>query len=232
MDDEAIGDCVAAYSRAAALAMRIGFDAVEIHGAHGFLIDQFFWESTNLRTDRWGGPTIGDRTRFAAEVVRAVRSAIGADVALFMKISQLKEQDYTVKLATNPDELLRWLGPLRDAGVDVFDCSQRRFWEPEFPDSGSDLNLAGWVKRELSVPTITLGSVGLANDAMAFFGGEAAERDRLDELVRRFERGDFDLVGVARSILADPDWVRTARSGALDDLLPIDVHQLDLGLDL
>lgn len=228
MTDDAIDGCIRAYGDAATLATSIGFDAIEIHGAHGFLIDQFFWNGTNTRDDRWGGPSIGERTAFATQVVKAVREAIGPERPLFMKVSQWKEQDYSAKLALSPAELIDWLGPLRDAGVDVFHCSQRRFWEPEFP--GSDLNLAGWVKRELDVATVTIGSVGLSNDVMAFFGGEVAQRRPLDELVRRFDRGDFDLVGVARAVLADPDWVRTVRAGTAGRLAPIDAADLDLGL--
>jgi 2,4-dienoyl-CoA reductase-like NADH-dependent reductase (Old Yellow Enzyme family) len=209
LSDEQIADCIEEYAKAAALGKEIGFDAIEVHGAHGFLIDQFFWGGTNQRTDKWGGKTLAERSLFAIEVVKAVRAAIGEDMAMLMRFSQWKEQDYEVKLASTPEELEAWLGPLKEAGVDIFDCSQRRFWEAEF--DGSDLNFAGWVKKVLDVPTITVGSVGLSNDVMSFFHGEKAERAPLDDLIRRFERGDFDMVAVARALLADPNWVKTIR---------------------
>jgi 2,4-dienoyl-CoA reductase-like NADH-dependent reductase (Old Yellow Enzyme family) len=228
MTDAAVEATVEAFGRAAALAVSIGFDSVEIHGAHGFLIDQFFWEVTNRRTDRWGGPSIRERSAFAAAVVAAVRAAIGEDVALLMKVSQWKEQDFFFKMAPTPDDLTEWLGPLADAGVDVFDCSTRRFWIPEF--EGSDLNLAGWVKRELGVPTISMGSVGLSNDVMDFFGGETSQRTPLDELVRRFERGDFDLVGIGRTLLSDPHWLGRVRAGTHLDDAPLNIADLNLGV--
>lgn len=229
MTEEQIAACIDAFGRAAALAVEAGCDAVEVHGAHGFLIDQFFWDGTNLRDDHWGGPTIVERSRFAVEVVRAVRAAIGDDTPLFLKVSQWKEQDYKSKLAKTPGELVDWLGPLADAGVDVFDCSQRRFWEPEF--EGSDMNFAGWVRQEIGVPTITIGSVGLSNDVMSFFAGEVSERRPIDELLRRFERGDFDLVALGRIALNDPTWVSRLRQGDFGGD-PMDVADLDLNIEL
>jgi 2,4-dienoyl-CoA reductase-like NADH-dependent reductase (Old Yellow Enzyme family) len=75
--DEAVADTIAAFARAAADAKRLGFDTFEIHGAHGYLIDQFFWSGTNLRQDRFGGATLAERSRFAAEVLHAMRAAVG-----------------------------------------------------------------------------------------------------------------------------------------------------------
>lgn len=229
MTDTEIGECIDAFGEAAARARALGFDAVEIHGAHGFLIDEFFWDGTNLRTDRWGGATLAERTAFAVEVVRAVRSAVGPELPILMRVSQWKEQDYGVKLARTPGELVEWLGPLVDAGVDVLHCSQRRFWLPEFPEL-DDRNLAGWVRSELGVPTITVGSVGLDTDVMSFFNGVEARAAPLDELVRRFERGDFDLVAVGRAILADARWVDHVRetAGAAPRGGPIRLGDLDL----
>jgi 2,4-dienoyl-CoA reductase-like NADH-dependent reductase (Old Yellow Enzyme family) len=226
MGPTAIEACIDAFGRAAHAACVLGFDAVEIHAAHGFLIDQFFWDVTNRREDKWGGSTLAERSRFAVEIVRAVRAAVDDTMPVFLRISQWKEQDYKARLAESPGELVDWLGPLVDAGVDVVHCSQRRFWLPEF--AGSDLNLAGWVRRELGVPTVTVGSVGLDVDVMSFFDGALARPAPLDELVRRFERGDFDLVSVGRALLADPDWVSRVRAGEAGSMPPIDVKKLDL----
>ncbi|MFX8824893.1 hypothetical protein ABTM64_20340, partial [Acinetobacter baumannii] len=85
-----------------------------------------------------------------------------------------KQQDYSAKLAHTPDELAAFLQPLVDAGADIFHCSTRRFWEPEF--EGSDLNLAGWSKKLTGKPTITVGSVGLkGGDFIQSYKGESAE---------------------------------------------------------
>jgi 2,4-dienoyl-CoA reductase-like NADH-dependent reductase (Old Yellow Enzyme family) len=67
MSEEAIADTIAEFGHAASRALSPGFDLVEVHGAHGFLIDQFFWAGTNLREDKWGGARIGERVRFAVE---------------------------------------------------------------------------------------------------------------------------------------------------------------------
>jgi 2,4-dienoyl-CoA reductase-like NADH-dependent reductase (Old Yellow Enzyme family) len=109
-----------------------------------------------------------------------------------------------------------WLVPLTGAGVDIFHCSQRRFWEPEF--IGSDLNFAGWVKKLTGKTTITVGSVGLSGDFLAAFRGETSRPSPLDELLRRFDRGDFDLVGVGRALLADPGWARKVHAGLSSEL--------------
>lgn len=223
MTESQIADCIEAFARATVMANEIGFDSVEVHAAHGFLLDQFFWEGTNQRKDEWGGKTLAERSRFALEVVKAVKAELDPQAPLFMRISQWKEQDYSVKLANSPRELEAWLMPFVDAGVDILDCSQRRFWEPEF--EGSPLNLAGWVKKVTGLPVITTGSVGLSTDVMSFLFGETAKRTPLDELVRRYEAGEFDLVAVGRSLLADADWitrVRTGREGDMDDLEPED----------
>ena len=221
MTDGAIADAIAAFAKAAGDAKRLGFDAVELHGAHGYLIDQFFWEGTNVRTDRFGGASLAQRSSFAAEILKAVRTEVGPDFAVIIRLSQWKQQDYAVRMAKSPDEMEAWLRPLADAGADIFHCSQRRFWEPEF--DGSDLNFAGWAKKLTGVPTITVGSVGLSGEFIAAFAGESSKPASLDELTRRFDRGDFDLVAVGRALISDPDWVvkvRDGRSSELSDFSP------------
>lgn len=216
MTEEQIADCIQSYAKATVMAKEIGFDTVEVHAAHGFLLDEFFWDGTNLRQDRWGGNTLVERSRFALEVVKAVKAELDPETPLFMRISQWKEQDYEVKLVKTPDEMEAWLSPFVDAGVDVMDCSQRRFWEPEF--EGSSLNLAGWAKKLTGLPVITAGSVGLSTDVMSFFHGETARRTSLDELVRRFENEEIDLVAVGRAMLADPEWIVKSKAGREDEL--------------
>jgi 2,4-dienoyl-CoA reductase-like NADH-dependent reductase (Old Yellow Enzyme family) len=212
-----IAETIQAFSSAAAEAKALGFDAVEIHGAHGYLIDQFFWHPTNQRTDIYGGETLAERTCFAADLIRAVRVAVGPDFPICLRISQWKLQDYTAKLATTPQALESWLVPLVQSGVDIFHCSQRRFWEPEF--NGSDLNFAGWAKKLTGKTTVTVGSVGLSGDFLAAFKGESSTPSTLDELLRRLDRGDFDLVAVGRAELADPGWARKIHEGRSSELI-------------
>jgi 2,4-dienoyl-CoA reductase-like NADH-dependent reductase (Old Yellow Enzyme family) len=228
MTEEAIADTVAAFGQAAADARRLGFDIVELHGAHGYLLDQFFWDGTNRREDRWGGATIGERSRFASEAVRAVRAAVGPDFPVILRISQWKQQDFGARLAQSPAEMEAWLAPLVEAGVNILHCSQRRFWEPEYPEiDGIDgLNFAGWAKKVTGAPTITVGSVGLASDFLTMFSGEGSSPAGLDRLAQRFERGEFDLVAVGRALLSDPDWVRKVRDGRQDELRGFDVRHL------
>ena len=220
MTEEDIADTIAAFGRAARAAKDLGFDAVEIHGAHGYLIDQFFWSGLNDRTDRWGGPSIGERARFGAEVVKAVREGVGEDMALILRLSQWKQQDFDARIAETPDQMSEWLTPLSEAGVDVFHCSQRRFWEPEF--EGSDLNFAGWAKTLTGKPTITVGSVGLDGEFIAAFGGAGSKPASLDGLIKRLEAGEFDMVAVGRALLADPQWVHKIRDGRMDELKDFD----------
>jgi len=212
-----------AFASAVADAQGLGFDGIELHAAHGFLIDQFFWEKTNLRSDRYGGD-LRDRTRFAVEIVAECRRRVGARFPLFMRISQFKMTDYTAQLARTPAELARFLEPLVDAGVDVFDCSQRRIEQPAFADS--ELNLAGWVKKLSGRPTVSCGGVGLSRDAATFgtagvYGMQAAPSTaQLQQLCERLERGEFDLVSVGRAMLGDAHWAGKVARGADRELQP------------
>ncbi|RRJ65147.1 NADH:flavin oxidoreductase [Paenibacillus oralis] len=210
-----IADIVQAFAQAASEAKRIGFDGIEIHGGHGFLIDQFFWEKTNPRTDRYGGDTAG-RTRFAVEVIEASRRAVGPDFPIGLRFSQWKMSDYTARLAETPEMLEQILAPMSEAGVDMFHLSTRRFWEPEF--EGSELNLAGWVKKLTGKPTITVGSVGL-DGGFAKPDGKEAGAEAIGALIARLERGEFDLVAVGRALLADPAWASKIRDGRFDELV-------------
>jgi 2,4-dienoyl-CoA reductase-like NADH-dependent reductase (Old Yellow Enzyme family) len=220
-----ISTLIEGFAESAANAQRVGFDGIEIHGAHGYIIDEFFWDGTNLRTDKWGGDIVA-RTRLAVEIIQECRRRVGPNFPMQIRFSQWKGQEYTARLVTTPQDLEKFLTPLAAAGVDAFHCSTRRFWEPEF--EGSDLNLAGWTKKITGKPTITVGSVTLDLDFMVSLGripapagspaasdGRAAHFDRLLEM---FARGDFDLVAVGRASLADPQWAAKVRKGEFDEL--------------
>ena len=219
MSETDIADTIAAFARAAADTKRLGFDCLELHGAHGYLIDQFFWAGLNERADAYGGDSLAQRSRLAVELVKAVRRAVGEEFAISLRLSQWKQQDYAVKLAHTPQEMEAWLLPLAEAGVDIFHCSQRRFWEPEFEAEGSDLNFAGWVKKLTGKTTITVGSVGLSGEFLAGFAGEASEPQGIEELLRRLDRNEFDLVAVGRQLIVDPDWVEKIQQGRLNEMV-------------
>ena len=210
LSDSEIADIVAGYARSAALAKRAGFDAIAVHGAHGYLIDSFFWPETNKRTDRYGGDIAG-RTRFAVEVLTAIRNAIGPDMPIIFRFSQWKQQDFEATIAQNPAELEALLVPLAEAGVDVFDASTRDFRQAAF--EGSSLNLAGWAKKLTGKLAMTVGGIGLDKDIYNSYAQGVSVSASLVPVIERFDRGEFDLVGIGRGLIADPDWVRKTRTG-------------------
>jgi 2,4-dienoyl-CoA reductase-like NADH-dependent reductase (Old Yellow Enzyme family) len=228
MTEEAIANTIAAFARAAADAKRLGFDTLELHGAHGYLIDQFFWSGTNLRTDVFGGATLKERSRFASEVIKAVRAAVGPDFPVILRVSQWKQQDYTSRLADTPDAMTDWLLPLVEAGVDILHCSQRRFWEPEFAeiDGENGLNFAGWAKKLTGAPTISVGSVGLSGDFLGAFKGQDSQRTDISQLLRRMEREEFDLIAVGRALISDPQWLTKVRAGEQEGIKNFDAASL------
>ncbi|MEU6069072.1 NADH:flavin oxidoreductase [Streptomyces sp. NPDC047082] len=218
MDRTDLDAVVGAFAEAAAAAERIGFDGVELHGAHGYLIDQFLWAGTNRRTDAYGGDPVA-RTRFAAEIIAAVREAVSPEFPVIFRYSQWKQEAYDARLAETPEELEAILTPLAAAGVDAFHASTRRYWLPEF--EGSDLNLAGWTKKLTGKAAVTVGSVGLDGDFIRGFMGEG-----IDDLLDRLERDEFDLVAVGRALLQDPEWAAKVLAGRFDELAPYDAAAL------
>ncbi|MFE1773050.1 12-oxophytodienoate reductase [Streptomyces sp. NPDC059008] len=216
---------IRAFAEAAAAAERTGFDGIELHGAHGYLIDNFLWSRTNRRTDGYGGAP-ASRARFAAEVVAAVRAAVSPGFPVVFRLSQWKTGHYQARIAETPEELEQLVTPLAAAGVDAFHASTRRYWLPEF--GGSELNLAGWVKKLTGRAVLTVGSVGLDKE----FSDPRSRTQRsgatgIDLLLDRLERDEFDLVAVARALVADPDWPAKALGGRLDEAIAYDAALLD-----
>ena len=211
-------DMAQAYADAARDAKALGFDCIELHGAHAYLIDEFFWEVTNQRTDRFGG-SIERRAEFAAETIRRCRAAVG-ELPIIIRISQWKSVDYGAKVARTPEELERWTRVLAEAGVDAIHCSQRRILEAEFPDvdGPKGLNFAGWVKKLTGLPTISVGSVGLSSEFTGAFRGESSAASKIDDVVERLARGEFDLIAVGRALLQDPEWVLKVKHNRLSEL--------------
>lgn len=211
-----LAELISIYGDGAEDAKAMGFDGIELHFAHGYLLDQFFWAPTNGRKDIYGqNPVL-----LAAEIVAECRRRVGPDFPICLRFSQWKQQDYEARLFETPQQLEAFLRPLVDAGVDIFHCSSRRFWEPEF--EGSHLNLAGWTRKLSGKTVITVGSVGLGLEfLMSRTGSQAAnDQSRMDELEAIIARQEVDLVAIGRALLVDSQWPAKISSGRFDELLP------------
>jgi 2,4-dienoyl-CoA reductase-like NADH-dependent reductase (Old Yellow Enzyme family) len=212
-----------AYVQAAERAQSLGADGVEIHAAHGYLLDQFLWAQSNQRTDEYGGATLAERARYPAEIVAAIRAAVGSTFVISFRFSQFKEVDYGAVVATSPEDLRGMLSLLRTAGVDFFNVSSRRFTKPEWPNAHPDYSIAEWARSLTDAPVMTTGSVGLDVEMFAnlFDDEEPAElvieRD-LKQLADRLRRGTIDLVGVGRMHIANNDFVNKVRAGRFSEL--------------
>jgi 2,4-dienoyl-CoA reductase-like NADH-dependent reductase (Old Yellow Enzyme family) len=217
MSEEEIADVIAAFARSASNARSVGFDGIALHGAHGYLIDAFFWQQTNERTDAFGGDIVR-RGRFASDIVRAIRAAVGPRMPILFRFSQWKIQDYDAVLVQSPQELETFLAPLVDAGVDIFDVSARILTRPAFADS--PLTIAGWTRKLSGRPVMAVGGVGLTRDLMTSLEGGTGILNNLQPTLDLFLRGEFDLLGSARNLLNDPEWVNKVRAG--QPFLPFD----------
>ena len=126
-----IKETIDAYASDAKICEEIGFDGVEIHGAHGYLIDNFFWSGTNIREDEYGG-SIENRSQFVSDIIKSVRENVSENFIVGLRFSQWKQHDFEAKLASNPEELKTILTSPVESGLDYLHSSMRRFWESEF----------------------------------------------------------------------------------------------------
>lgn len=208
-----IAAVIRAFGDAAARAQRLGFDGIELHGAHGYLIDQFLWPVTNRRRDGYGG-SLAQRLRFAVEIVRECRARTGPAFPISFRFSDWKTDDYQASLFDGPADLQLMVEALAGAGVDLFHCSTRRCYEPRF--AGSPLSLAGWTRQLGGRPVICVGSIALtqAFDSKAELRDRSAHytRSGLHELREMTDRGDYDLAAVGRMLIANPDLVALLRA--------------------
>lgn len=227
LDAQGLKDVSASYGRAARMAADIGFDAIEIHGAHGYLLDQFIRPASNPRRDRYGGSP-SNRLRAALEVVAEIRRSIPADMPVIFRFSQWHMDDYAARIADTPEELATILRPLAAAGVDIFHASTRRFADPAF--EGSDKSLSRWTREITGKPVIAVGSVGLnkAHRSRAQGGHDqaSAETVAIDPVLEGLAAGDFDLIAVGRALLADADWARKVAAAQFDAIAPLQPHHL------
>lgn len=231
---EDLRDVKESFVRSALIAQDLGADGVEIHSAHGYLLDQFLWSVTNRRTDGYGGASLAERGRFSAEIAAGIRGAVGPGFPISIRLSQFKEIDFTARIAETPDELRELIVLLRAAGVDLFHMSSRRFYQPAF--ANDPRSLAGWVKSWTDAAVISVGSVGLDNDVFSQFVNNAGDANStvhgdLKQLAERFAADEFDLIAIGRSLIGDNDWVRKVGDGRADQIVPFRKTMLQPYLD-
>ena len=208
-----IDQVIAAFVDAASDARAAGFDGVELHGAHGYLLDQFLWPVTNRRRDAYGG-TPANRSRLAADIIAAIRGEVGSRFPVILRFSQWKVDDYHARIADSPNELEQLLAPLVESGASALHVSTRQYWRPAF--EGSERTLAGWTKNITGLPVIAIGSVGLAEAHNAT--SDDKQSPSLTSLMQLFHRGDFDLIALGRVLLTDPAWPTKVRNRQLDQI--------------
>lgn len=201
LDEAGIARVIDAFRTGARRALAAGFQFVEIHGAHGYLIHQFLSPLTNRRTDRWGG-SFENRTRFALEVTRAVRAEWPADLPVWVRLSATDWADG----GWDADQTVALCRELKALGVDLVDVSSGGLVPGQklTPGPGYQVPFAERVRREAGVAT---GAVGLIT-----------EPAQADAIVRE---GRADLVLLGRELLRDPHWpLRAAKALGADATWP------------
>lgn len=188
LSEEMIGDIVAAYGRVAGLAKRAGFEMLMIHGGHGWLINQFFSSYFNKRTDAYGG-SLENRCRFAIEVLKAVRDAVGPFFPIEFRLSgsELFEGGYDLEEGVRIAQQIEGYIDLLHVSAGTY---QRGFGDTHpsmFKEHGCNVYLAAEIKKHVSVPVATIG--GLNDPA------------QMEEIIAS---GKADVVYMARALLADP----------------------------
>ena len=165
-----------------------------MHGANGYLLDQFLTEGVNLRTDAYGGPTAA-RVRLMTETVCAVRAAVGPEFLVGVRVSQTKVNDHTHSWQGRADEAQTIFQALAASGADYIHTTEHEAWRPAFKDGG--LSLAALARKYGRLPVIANGALHDPARAAAML-----------------EAGEADMIALGRGALANVDWpdrVRTRR---------------------
>jgi 2,4-dienoyl-CoA reductase-like NADH-dependent reductase (Old Yellow Enzyme family)/thioredoxin reductase len=190
------------YAEAARRVKEAGFDAVSVHGGHGYGLCQFLSPLANRRTDEYGG-SVEKRARFACEVLEAVRKKVGADYTIIFRYSGSDFLEGGITL----EDSVRQAHLFVEAGADVLDISaseqastQYQFVPFAFPQ-GVIIHLAEAVKKVVKVPVVTVGKI--------------SDPDFANEVIKQ---GKADFVALGRALVADPDWANKAQEGRADDI--------------
>lgn len=209
MTDDEIAEAVAGFATAAAHAREAGFDGVEIHGANGYLLDQFLTAHTNLRDDAYGG-TLSRRLALCVVVAQAVRAAVGPGFVVGYRVSQAKVNDFTHRWPGAQADAALVFGTLGAAPIDYLHTTEFEAWQPAF---GSGPSLAALASRHGGKPVIANGGLHDPTQARALLA-----------------RGEADLVSLGRGALANADWPQRVQSGR--EPLPFDPALLSPIADL
>jgi 2,4-dienoyl-CoA reductase-like NADH-dependent reductase (Old Yellow Enzyme family) len=185
-------EVAASFATAAARAIEVGFDGVEVHGANGYIMDQFLTTYTNQRTDEYGGD-IENRVRFHIDVMTAVRNAVDAAVPVGVRISQTKVNDLEYSWPGGDDDAKVVFPKVAATGIDFIDCSAHLGCAPVF---GTDKSLSGLAKRYSGIAQIANGKLH-----------DPAEAERA------LTQGEGDFCAITKGALADPAWPRKIAAG-------------------
>ncbi len=222
LSDSEVVEVIEAFALAARRSKEIGFDGIALHGAHGYLLDGFLSDDTNLRTDRWGGDHVG-RTAFVVEVLKAIRREVGPGMPISFRFSQWRPCDYDGHLADTPKELEEILAPIVDAGCDIIEASTRFFTEQAFENEEG--NFPYWTRKITGKPTVMCGGTAIHREKYDVATTPPKTINNTDEVMRRFENGEFDILAVGRALVNDPDWL--VRASKVEDFLPFDGRKLN-----
>lgn len=190
---EEITEVINGFVHAAKRAKSIGFDGVEIHGANGYLLDEFLTDYTNQRTDEYGGST-ENRVRLLIEVSKSIREAVGNDFTVGIRISQSKVNDYAHKWAGIEQDAEIIFGQLGQAGLDYIHVTEHEAWKPAFDKN--ETSLVSLAKKYGKIPVIANGHLG--------------DPEKAREII---ENGEADVVTLGKSALANHDWVNKVKNG-------------------
>jgi len=198
-----IAEIITCFAEAALRAKKAGFDGVEIHGAHGYLIDEFLTRSSNKRQDSYGGD-LKNRARFLIEIIKAVKEAVGESYPIWCRING---KVYGVQEGTTLEEAQETARMAQDAGADAIHVTAYGIGNPVFLTSPTFVpavieELAEAIKKAVSIPLIAVGKIT----------PQAAERILAE--------GKGDLIAIGRGSLADPKLINKFASGKLEDITP------------
>lgn len=188
-----ITEVINGFVNTAVRAKSAGFDGVEIHGANGYLLDEFLTDYTNQRTDEYGGST-KNRVRLSIETFHAIREAVGKDFIVGIRISQAKVNDNKHKWAGKEKDAEIIFGELGQADVDFIHVSEYEAWKPAFDKNGP--SLASLAKKY--------------GKASVIANGHLQDPGRAKEMV---ENGEADVITLGKGALANHDWVQKVQQG-------------------
>jgi 2,4-dienoyl-CoA reductase-like NADH-dependent reductase (Old Yellow Enzyme family) len=193
MTVEQIREVRRSFVTAARLARDAGFDGVEIHGANGYLVDEFLTDYMNTRTDQYGG-SVANRVRLAAEISGDVAAAVGSDIATGIRISQGKVSDHEHRWAGREDDAAVIFSALSETGIDYIHTTEYRALAPAFDDGPE--TLAALAKRHSGLRVIANGHLDDPRDAATIV-----------------ESGAADVISLAKPALANRNWPHLVRTG-------------------